>query len=121
MNTYYEIDGINKIATEDNYEEGCKVGGSQDNYLDHRIRADTLEELINRFCAFVDVEREDIQIREDQGNRIDAQRQETIEGFALTSTEFEQFKHGTLKAWLCDYSASVYQIKKSAVDLTKEI
>ena len=117
METKYEIEDLMKYSQEDDFEDGCQMNGHIE-YIDHKISRNTIQEAIEAFASFVGVEIKDISKNVcDEAGRIEAQLLENKDGMSLTSGEFERWKDGNTRAWLCDYTGYIKKVERVAVEI----
>lgn len=108
-----QVRNLHKFAEEDVYEDGCQIGTSSGLIVDVFFEATDQSNLIQQICDFLGIEsKENIQINPcgDNPSRIDFQVYETADGFTADKNDFKEWKQGSKKLWLCDYSAYVESV-----------
>ncbi|WAW10015.1 hypothetical protein NB640_12485 [Oxalobacter vibrioformis] len=122
----YVIDGINKTAEQDDFEQGCILSSGYSTYIAQSFYGNTPREAIEQFMDFVgldpssDEDCQSVLINAcDETGRVDIQVHETPEGCRPDSEHLEEWKAGKERLWLCDYSGYLYQQAKTPVDLVR--
>ena len=105
----FELRNIIKFCEEDDYEKGCILGTSRAIDIDVTLKAETLDELIEKAQSFFggNVCKDLL----DEG-RLDFQLYEDINGNEPTEHQIELWKEGKEKLYLVDYVCDVYEVKR---------
>lgn len=111
---HYQIEGFLKTSQKDTYENGC-IGEYQSDYIQCKITAFTLSELIKKCKEFTNGDLSEELI---ESSRLDFHVMENPDGCPASEYEFEQFKASRIDLYLCDYSCIVQKVENA--DLTAE-
>lgn len=114
----YQINGFHKFSQLDNYENGC-TGPSFDQYIDHRITAESLQDIKAACERFTGGEMCTDMIED---SRLDFQVMETADGFPATEYELERFKVGEIELYDCTYTVYVATVTPADIsELFEEV
>lgn len=101
----YQI-SINKMVTEDNYEEG-EVGMTADYGEIITLHADSLEEVPLKTAEFLGVNVDELYVFE---NRIELNKHETAESLTPTENQKALWKEEKFKLWNANYSCYITSV-----------
>lgn len=117
-----EVNGFIKHSEEDNYENGCELRGASF-FGDDRFTAETEAELLKQLMDFVGVtDKSCVTVNAcGEAGRIDIQRMENADGLEPSDREFEAFKTGDCRLWLCDYSFYAEKVNRKTFTFSKNL
>jgi hypothetical protein len=113
--TYFEIDGLSKTSTEDDFEMG-EVGRSSSFYVDLKFSKKELEEVIEEAREWLGVDPGSVD-REAGNGIINFSRLENAAGYEPSNDEVERWKAGNLKLYHVIYTGEVKKVTSEIVDL----
>ena len=108
-----QISHFLKSSDEDTYKDGCLLDSSQVTSFEMNFEAENQEDLITSVMDFIGIDsREDVLIDpcEDDASRIDFQVYEDSEGIPASKNDFDLWKQGKMRLWLCNYSTRVNSV-----------
>lgn len=100
----YTINGFLKHSEIDNFENGCTGENAQTTWIETRLSADNLPDLVALAENFTGHEwtKDDI-----EPGRMDFSGMENANGMPPSDREYDEWKAGKIDLYLCDYSAFV--------------
>ena len=111
----YQINGLLKLAFEDNWEQGELDNGYMST-IDTVFSATTIDELLANVAKFIGVKMEDVDRNagNDTGEpgRVDLQRQENGHGNRPSPSQIAAWKRGTMNLWNATYSGYVEEVRR---------